>query len=69
MALTHNLGFPRIGADRELKFALESYWQGNSTRDALIDTGADLRKRHWALQGTLDWAPVGDFCSTTRCST
>ncbi len=31
MAMTHNLGFPRIGAKRELKFALESYWKGESS--------------------------------------
>ncbi len=30
---THNLGFPRIGAKRELKFALEKFWQGNIERD------------------------------------
>lgn len=29
MALTHNLGFPRIGARRELKQALEAYWRKN----------------------------------------
>ena len=29
MALTHNLGFPRIGARRELKHALEAYWRGD----------------------------------------
>ncbi len=29
MALTHNLGFPRIGARRELKQALEAYWRGD----------------------------------------
>ena len=25
----HNLGFPRIGAKRELKFSLEKYWRGD----------------------------------------
>ena len=61
MALTHNLGFPRIGAKRELKFALESYWKGQSTRDELKALGAELRARHWADQAQLDLAPVGDF--------
>ena len=28
MITTHNLGFPRIGAQRELKWANESYWRG-----------------------------------------
>ncbi len=61
MVTTHNLGFPRIGARRELKFALEAYWKGQSSRDDLETTGADLRRRHWAVQSKLDLVPVGDF--------
>ncbi|CAN5301758.1 5-methyltetrahydropteroyltriglutamate--homocysteine S-methyltransferase [soil metagenome] len=61
MITTHNLGFPRIGARRELKFALESYWQGRSSRDELKAVGAELRHRHWINQTALDFAPVGDF--------
>src|SRR6201996_773315 len=61
MVTTHNLGFPRIGAKRELKFALESYWKGQSSRDELKSLGAQLRQRHWIHQANLDWVPVGDF--------
>ena len=61
MVTTHNLGYPRIGARRELKFALESYWKDQSTRDELLRTGETLRARHWADQSALDWVPVGDF--------
>ena len=61
MTTIHNLGFPRIGARRELKFALESYWKGESSRDALKALGAELRQRHWQNQAGLDLAPVGDF--------
>jgi len=61
MVTTHNLGFPRIGAKRELKFALESYWKGESSRDALVSLGAQLRQRHWINQANLDLVPVGDF--------
>ncbi len=61
MATTHNLGFPRIGAKRELKFALESYWKGQSTREELHHTGAGLRARHWRDQAALDLVPAGDF--------
>ena len=61
MTTIHNLGFPRIGAQRELKFALESYWKGESSRDALKALGAQLRQRHWNDQQGLDWVPVGDF--------
>ncbi|MFT4102868.1 MAG: 5-methyltetrahydropteroyltriglutamate--homocysteine S-methyltransferase [Burkholderiaceae bacterium] len=61
MALIHSLGFPRIGARRELKFAQESYWKGEISRDALKAKGAELRRRHWNDQAGLDLVPVGDF--------
>lgn len=61
MVTTHNLGFPRIGAKRELKFGLERYWKGESSRDELKALGADLRARHWNDQRGLDLAPIGDF--------
>ncbi len=61
MAITHNLGFPRIGAKRELKLALESYWNGLSSRDELKAKGAELRQRHWQDQSGLGLVPVGDF--------
>ncbi|RQV15298.1 5-methyltetrahydropteroyltriglutamate--homocysteine S-methyltransferase [Burkholderia cenocepacia] len=61
MVTTHNLGFPRIGAKRELKFGLERYWKGESSRDELKALGAELRRRHWHDQRDLDLAPIGDF--------
>ncbi|SAK56191.1 5-methyltetrahydropteroyltriglutamate--homocysteine S-methyltransferase [Caballeronia hypogeia] len=61
MATTHNLGFPRIGARRELKFALEEYWKGESSREQLKAAGAALRARHWNDQARLDYVPAGDF--------
>ncbi|MDR5766566.1 MULTISPECIES: 5-methyltetrahydropteroyltriglutamate--homocysteine S-methyltransferase [unclassified Caballeronia] len=61
MATTHNLGFPRIGANRELKFALEKYWKKESSRDELKAVGAHLRERHWKHQSRLDLVAAGDF--------
>ena len=61
MTITHNLGFPRIGAKRELKFALESYWKAETSRDSLKALGTQLRQRHWENQTGLDLVPVGDF--------
>ncbi|HGG60292.1 MAG TPA: 5-methyltetrahydropteroyltriglutamate--homocysteine S-methyltransferase [Gammaproteobacteria bacterium] len=61
MVTTHNLGFPRIGKNRELKFALENYWRGEIDRAALLETAKTLRAEHWALQQGLDHVPVGDF--------
>ncbi|HET8700594.1 MAG TPA: 5-methyltetrahydropteroyltriglutamate--homocysteine S-methyltransferase, partial [Nitrococcus sp.] len=63
MAITHALGFPRIGSRRELKRALDGYWRGEIGQAALLRTGRDLRARHWVLQADagLDLVPVGDF--------
>ncbi|WP_292934551.1 5-methyltetrahydropteroyltriglutamate--homocysteine S-methyltransferase [Noviherbaspirillum sp.] len=63
MALAHTLGFPRIGAQRELKFALESFWRGETDEAALQEVGHMLRERHWTAQAGagLDWVSVGDF--------
>lgn len=61
MVTTHNLGFPRIGKNRELKFALEKYWRGDIGQQDLQDIGQSLRQSHWQLQNKLDWLPVGDF--------
>lgn len=61
MVSTHNLGFPRIGGQRELKFALERYWRGEINAEALEKAGKTLRLQHWTIQSGLDWLPVGDF--------
>lgn len=63
MTITHNLGFPRIGAQRELKKALESYWKGELDERSLRAIGQDLRARHWAVQrdAGITLIPVGDF--------
>jgi 5-methyltetrahydropteroyltriglutamate--homocysteine methyltransferase len=61
MARIHNLGFPRIGGERELKFALEKHWKGALTHAELEALGADLRRRNWQRQAGLDLVPVGDF--------
>ncbi|WP_076070346.1 5-methyltetrahydropteroyltriglutamate--homocysteine S-methyltransferase [Sphingomonas montana] len=57
------LGFPRIGARRELKFALERHWSGQDDTAALHATAATLRGTAWACQRDLgaDHIPAGDF--------
>lgn len=61
--ISHTLGFPRIGLQRELKKAQESYWVGDITQQALLDVGKTLRQRHWQQQkdAGVDLLPVGDF--------
>ncbi len=61
MITTHNLGFPRIGAKRELKFAVEKYWRGKLTESELQRLVTTLRQKHWQQQDNIDWIPVGDF--------
>jgi 5-methyltetrahydropteroyltriglutamate--homocysteine methyltransferase len=59
----HTLGFPRMGAHRELKFALEQYWSGKIDAAQLEETGRELRARHWQVQADagLSFVTVGDF--------
>jgi 5-methyltetrahydropteroyltriglutamate--homocysteine methyltransferase len=60
---TANLGFPRIGKHRELKFALEAYWSGKSDQAALLETGRKLRADNWHMQKDkgIDIIPSNDF--------
>lgn len=63
MTKIHSLGFPRIGAHRELKRAVESYWAGKQDVAGLLATGAELRAAHWRVQAEAGvvFVPVGDF--------
>lgn len=63
MALSHSLGFPRIGRDRELKKAQEAFWKGELDEAGLRAVGRQLRAEHWQLQKNagIELLPVGDF--------
>ncbi|MEK6592723.1 MAG: 5-methyltetrahydropteroyltriglutamate--homocysteine S-methyltransferase [Pseudomonadota bacterium] len=63
MTLIHNLGYPRMGPQRELKHALEAFWQGSLDEIALRAAGAALRRQNWEVQRAagVDLLPVGDF--------
>ncbi|MGF6695125.1 5-methyltetrahydropteroyltriglutamate--homocysteine methyltransferase [Metapseudomonas resinovorans] len=63
MALSHSLGFPRIGRDRELKKAQEAFWKGELDEAGLRAVGRQLRAEHWQLQkdAGIELLPVGDF--------
>ncbi|WP_297323593.1 5-methyltetrahydropteroyltriglutamate--homocysteine S-methyltransferase [uncultured Bartonella sp.] len=58
-----SLGFPQIGAKRELKTALEQFWKGLILKDDLLKTASNLKKRHWKLQKEKGIAiiPSNDF--------
>ncbi len=63
MVLPTNLGFPRIGPDRELKKAVEAFWAGKSNSDELLATARQLRQDNWRLQQELGLThiPSNDF--------
>ncbi|MEJ1974837.1 MAG: 5-methyltetrahydropteroyltriglutamate--homocysteine S-methyltransferase [Acetobacteraceae bacterium] len=63
MTIAANLGFPRIGRRRELKFALEQFWSGELDEAALQAQAATLRATHWRLQAGLgiNHVPSNDF--------
>ncbi|MFC2973861.1 5-methyltetrahydropteroyltriglutamate--homocysteine S-methyltransferase [Azotobacter bryophylli] len=63
MALAHNLGFPRIGRNRELKKAMEAFWKGELDEAGLQAVGRELRAAHWQMQkdAGIELLPVGDF--------
>ncbi|KAG5224268.1 5-methyltetrahydropteroyltriglutamate--homocysteine methyltransferase [Salix suchowensis] len=44
---SHIVGYPRMGPKRELKFALESFWDGKSSAGDLQKVAADLRESIW----------------------
>ena len=59
----HLSGYPRIGAKRELKFAVEAFWKGAKSEAELQQVAADIRRANWATQKAAgaDLLPVGDF--------
>jgi len=61
--LKNNLGYPRVGAHRELKKACEQYWAGKISRDELFTVSRKLRQQHWELQkdAGIDLIPCNDF--------
>lgn len=61
--LSSNLGYPRIGEKREWKRALESYWNGDSTQEELLQKTEEIRLNNLKKQQDLgiDLIPVGDF--------
>jgi len=63
MTRTAVLGYPRIGAGRELKKALERYWSGEADEKSLRDEAARIRAAHWKTQSAvgIDIIPSGDF--------
>ena len=60
---TNNLGYPRIGSNRELKKASELYWAGKISADELLTVGKNIRAVNWQIQANagIDLIPSNDF--------
>ncbi|RSO04219.1 5-methyltetrahydropteroyltriglutamate--homocysteine S-methyltransferase [Streptomyces sp. WAC 06783] len=56
-------GYPRQGQHRELKKAIEGYWKGRVTADALVETARGLRRANWQqlVDAGVHEVPTGDF--------
>ena len=63
MALSNVAGFPRIGGERELKFATEGYWRGEVSEPELLEAAKRIRLDNWRfMQGAgIDLIPSNDF--------
>ncbi|MDB5115124.1 MAG: 5-methyltetrahydropteroyltriglutamate--homocysteine S-methyltransferase, partial [Mucilaginibacter sp.] len=61
--LKNNLGYPRVGAHRELKKASEQYWAGKIGKNELFTTARAIREQNWKLQqeAGIDLIPCNDF--------
>ncbi|SZF01027.1 unnamed protein product [Blumeria hordei] len=57
------LGFPRMGANRDLKKATEAYWGGKIQQEELLAEAKRLRLAHWKIQkdAGVDVIPSNDF--------
>ncbi|MGN7987341.1 5-methyltetrahydropteroyltriglutamate--homocysteine S-methyltransferase [Pedobacter sp. 22226] len=61
--LTQNLGYPRIGSQRELKKICENYWADKTGYKNVLQVGKNIRHENWKLQkeAGIDVIPSNDF--------
>jgi 5-methyltetrahydropteroyltriglutamate--homocysteine methyltransferase len=63
MAISNVAGFPRIGGERELKFATEGYWRGGVSEPELLEAAKRIRLDNWRFMQSagIDLIPSNDF--------
>ena len=61
--LTQNLGYPRIGSQRQLKKACEQYWAGKIDLKELNAVARIIKEQNWQTQldAGIDLIPCNDF--------
>jgi len=58
--ITTNIGYPYMGEKRELKFLIESFWRGETSRENLLSGAEQLMRHNLAKQDGLDSIPLCD---------
>ena len=60
---TSVVGYPRVGSQRELKFASEKYFKGEISEAELLNVGKTLRAEHVKAQKNngIDFIPSNTF--------
>ena len=63
MILSSNLGYPRIGFNRELKWLLESFWKKKINENNLLENTSNIKKNNWINQrkAGIHFIPSNDF--------
>ena len=63
MILSSNLGYPRIGENRELKWLLESFWKKKINESDLLQNVSNIKKNNWIKQrkAGIHFVPSNDF--------
>ena len=63
MSKNYIIGFPRIGEQRELKKALESFWAKKIPFNEVEKVASELKKRHWNYQknANIEYISSNDF--------
>ena len=63
MLLSSNLGYPRIGSNRELKWLLESFWKKKINQTSLFENISNIKKNNWIKQrkAGINFIPSNDF--------
>ena len=61
--LTQNLGYPRIGSQRQLKKSCEQYWAGKIDLAELNKVARIIKEQNWQTQldAGIDLIPCNDF--------
>ncbi|MDO5089643.1 MAG: 5-methyltetrahydropteroyltriglutamate--homocysteine S-methyltransferase, partial [Leptotrichiaceae bacterium] len=57
------VGYPRIGENRELKFAIERYWKKEQSKEELLKATLEIKNKQWKSQNEagIDYIPSNTF--------